>query len=57
MPRLKHVAAERATRAIIRHSAHGIVAKVRRRPLRSATLLGAGIGVGALGGWAAGRRH
>ena len=56
MPRLKRVAAETATRAVIRHSVRGVAAKLRRRPLRSVTLVGAGVGVGVLGGWMAGRR-
>jgi hypothetical protein len=57
MPRLKRMAAERTAKAVIRHSAHGFVAKLRRKPLRSATLLGAGVGVGVLGGLIAGRRR
>jgi hypothetical protein len=57
MPRLKRAAAQTATRAVLRHSVHGVAAKLRRRPLRSATLLGAGVGVGVLGGWMAGRRR
>ena len=61
MPRLKRMATERAAKAVIHHSAHGFMAKLRRKPLRSATLLGAGVSVGVsvgvLGGLIAGRRR
>ena len=44
MPRLTALwPHERAAKAVIHHSAHGVVAKLRRQPLRSATLLGAGL--------------
>ncbi len=46
---------KRAAKATIRHSARGAVSKVRRRPLRSATLLGIGGALGAAAGFTAAR--
>jgi len=43
--------AKRAARATVRHARRGTAAKMRRRPLRSATLLGAGALLGLLAGW------
>jgi hypothetical protein len=53
--RLRSAIAKRAARAAVRHSARGIAAKLRRRPVRTARLLGAGAAVGAAAGWLAGR--
>ena len=52
----QRVIARRAAKAAVRHSAHGVVAKVQRRPLRSASLIGLGAAVGVAAGWLAGRR-
>jgi hypothetical protein len=51
------MAAERATKAVLHHSVHGFAAKLRRKPLRTATLLRARVSVGVLGGLMAGRRR
>jgi len=54
--RLKRTIGIKATKAAAKHSAHGVADKAQRRPLRSATLVGAGILVGLGAGFAAGRR-
>lgn len=46
----------KAAKAVVTHTAHGAVSKVRRKPARSATLLGAGALLGALAGYVLGRR-
>jgi hypothetical protein len=46
----------KAAKATWRHSVHGLVSKAQRKPLRSASLLGAGGLVGAAAGWFAGRK-
>ena len=56
MSRLKRTIGIKATKTAAKHSAHGVADKAQRRPLRSATLLGAGILVGLGAGFAAGRR-
>lgn len=56
MSRLKRTIGIKATKAAAKHSAHGVADKAQRRPLRSATLVGAGILVGLGAGFAAGRR-
>jgi hypothetical protein len=53
MRTFKRLIARRAAKAAVKHTAHGVAAKARRRPLRSTTLLGAG----AVAGWLAGRRR
>jgi hypothetical protein len=56
MSALARIVGKKAAKATVKHSAHGVAAKARRQPMRSATLLsiGAVLGVGA--GWLAGRR-
>lgn len=56
MSRLKRMIGIKATKAIGKHTVHGVSAKAQRKPLRSATLLGAGVVVGLGAGFAAGRR-
>ncbi len=56
MSRLKRMIGIKATKAAAKHSAHGVSAKAQRKPLRSASLLGAGVMVGLGAGFAAGRR-
>ena len=56
MSRLKRMIGIKAAKATARHTAHGVAAKAQRRPLRSASLLGAGVVVGLGAGFAAGRR-
>jgi uncharacterized protein YfiM (DUF2279 family) len=53
--RLKRMIGIKAAKATAKHSAHGLSAKAQRRPLRSASLLGAGMAIGLGAGWAAGR--
>jgi membrane protein YqaA with SNARE-associated domain len=47
---------KKATKATVKHSAHGVVAKARRKPMRSATLLTTGALLGAAVGWLLGRK-
>jgi len=54
--KLKRAIGRRAARATVRHSAHGVTAKVQRKPLRSASLLSVGAAFGGAAGWLAGRR-
>jgi hypothetical protein len=54
--KLQRMIGVKATKAVARHSAHGVSARAHRKPLRSASLLGAGIAVGLGAGFAAGRR-
>lgn len=55
MAKLKRTIGIKATKAAARHSAHGMSAKAQRKPLRSVSLLGAGVAVGLGVGWAVGR--
>jgi len=58
MTPIKRLIVRKAATATVRHSAHGALAKVRRRPLRSTGLLAAGAAIGAAAGFLAGRsRH
>jgi len=45
----------KAAKATAKHSAHGVAARAQRKPLRSASLVGAGVVVGLGAGFAAGR--
>lgn len=54
---LERKAAKKAAKALVRHSAHGVVAKVERKPVRAASLLAAGLLVGSGAGWLAGRKR
>ena len=49
-PSLKKVAARKAAKTTVRHTARGTVSKLRREPMRSATLLA----IGAIAGLVAG---
>jgi hypothetical protein len=55
MSKIKRMIGVKATKAAARHSAHGVSAKARRKPLRSSILLSAGVGLGLAAGWVAGR--
>lgn len=55
MSKIKRIIGIKATKAAAKHSAHGLSAKAQRKPLRSASLLGAGIALGLAVGWAGGR--
>ncbi len=55
MSNLKRLVGLKTTKALARHSAHGITSKAKRRPLRSVSLLGLGAALGLGAGFAAGR--
>jgi hypothetical protein len=55
MSAIKKTLARKAAKTAVKHTAHGTVSKLRRDPMRAATLLGLGGAVGALAGWMAGR--
>lgn len=55
MASMKSLAARKTVKATAKHSAHGTASKLRRKPLRTVTLLGAGALVGGFAGWTAGR--
>ncbi|HET7444096.1 MAG TPA: hypothetical protein VFJ57_05500 [Solirubrobacterales bacterium] len=52
---IKHKLARKAVGTTAKHSAHGTVSKLKRDPARAMTLLGAGLLIGALLGWAVAR--
>ena len=52
----KSLITRKAAKAVIAHSAHGSVSKVKRRPVRSGLLLAAGGALGAVAGFLLGRR-
>lgn len=52
----KSVIRRKAAKAVVAHTAHGAVSKVRRRPARAASLLTAGALLGAAVGFLLGRR-
>lgn len=52
----KSLIRRKAAKAVVAHSAHGAVSKVRRQPARATSLLGAGALLGALAGYLLGRR-
>ena len=54
---IKGAVAKKAVKATAKHSAHGTASKLKRGPIRSATLLGTGAAVGVLAGWKAGRHQ
>lgn len=60
MSKFRNISRHKAAKATARHSWRGFKSKAKRKPARSATLLGAGaaIGttVGAAVGWVAGRK-
>ena len=56
MARIARTVGLKAAKATARHSVRGAVSKARRKPFRSATLLGVGVMAGATAGWFAARR-
>jgi hypothetical protein len=52
---VKNTLARKAAKAAAKHTAHGTASKLKRDPMRSATLLGVGGALGAVAGWMAGR--
>jgi F0F1-type ATP synthase assembly protein I len=55
MNTLQQSVTRRLLKATVRHSVRGAVAKAKRKPIRSTSLLGTGLVVGATIGWLAGR--
>ena len=55
MSAIKSAIARKAVKATAKHSAHGAASKLKRDPVRVATLLGLGGAFGALAGFMAGR--
>ena len=53
---IKRTIGRRAARATVRHTARGLASRAVRRPLRSVTLVGFGMVLGAGAGWLTGRR-
>lgn len=51
MTKMKRKLAGKAVRSTAKHSAHGVASKLKRSPVRAATLLGLGAAVGAIAGW------
>jgi len=47
--------ARQAVRTTAKHTAHGALSKIERKPFRSVTLLAVGVAIGALVGWLIGR--
>lgn len=52
---IKQKLARKAVKTTAKHSAHGAASKLKREPTRAATLLGAGLLIGGLVGWAVAR--
>jgi hypothetical protein len=51
MGRIKKKLARRAVRSTAKHSAHAAASKLKRDPIRAATLLGLGAVLGACAAW------
>jgi hypothetical protein len=55
MSSIKSALARKAVKTTARHTGRGAASKLKRSPLRTATLLGIGCAVGVLVGWFANR--
>ncbi len=55
MSAIKKTVTRKAAKAAAKHTAHGTASKLKRDPIRAATLLGLGGALGAVAGWLAGR--
>lgn len=51
MPSIKKALARKAVKTTAKHTAHGTASKLRREPIRAATLLGLGGLLGGALGW------
>lgn len=51
MAKVKRKLARKAAKSTAKHTAHGTASKLKREPIRAATLLGVGILIGALVAW------
>jgi len=52
---VKNTLARRVAKTAAKHTAHGTASKLKRDPVRTATLLSVGGALGAVAGWMAGR--
>jgi hypothetical protein len=52
---VKNSIARKAMKVTAKHTAHGTASKLKRDPMRTATLLSVGGALGAVAGWMAGR--
>jgi hypothetical protein len=52
---VKNTLTRKAAKTAAKHTAHGTASKLKRNPVRTATLLGVGGALGAVAGWKAGR--
>ena len=55
MSSIKKAIARKAVKSTAKHTAHGTASKLKRDPIRAATLLGVGCVAGIVAGWALGR--
>jgi hypothetical protein len=55
MSAMKKSLVKKTVKFAAKHTAHGTASKLKRDPMRTATLLGLGGVVGAAAGWMAGR--
>jgi uncharacterized protein YfiM (DUF2279 family) len=55
MSKIKRIIGIKAAKTAATHTAHGLSSKAKRKPLRSASLLTAGVAFGLAAGWAAAR--
>jgi len=51
----KTTLARKVAKTAAKHTAHGTASKLKRDPMRTATLLGVGGALGVVAGWMAGR--
>lgn len=51
----KNTLARKVAKTAAKHTAHGTASKLKRDPVRTATLLSVGGALGAVAGWMAGR--
>jgi hypothetical protein len=52
---VKNTLARKTAKVAVKHTVHGTASKLKRDPMRTATLLGVGGALGAVAGWMAGR--
>jgi membrane protein YqaA with SNARE-associated domain len=54
MSSIKKAIARKAVKSTAKHTAHGTASKLKRSPIRAATLVGIGCTAGLVAGWALG---
>ncbi len=54
MSPIKKAVARRAAKSTAKHTAHGTASRLKRNPIRAATLLSVGAAAGLVAGWALG---